>query len=324
MKDIYVIIPTLDPNEIIMEEFITNLHKEFKNIIIVNDGCMKEYDDFFKKFESKKITVLKNNVNLGKGMALKHAYNFILNEKPKCKGIVTADCDGQHSIEDIKKCAEAVLENPDSLILGVRDFNQPNVPKKSRIGNKITRYVMEEFIDITISDTQTGLRGMSFELIKTFIKTTGERYEYETNALIDCKEKNISIIEIPIETIYIDNNADSHFDPINDSIKIYKTFASYFLSFILILLLNLIIFNLILKIITLPSIITITIAVIIANLVSYKLLKNKKVDVVNRIVFITTLVVLTLILTGITNVPATICYIICMLLSYLSLRIFFE
>jgi len=59
MKDIYVIIPTLDPNETIMEEFITKLHKEFKNIIIVNDGCKDDYDVFFKKFSDKKIKVLK-------------------------------------------------------------------------------------------------------------------------------------------------------------------------------------------------------------------------------------------------------------------------
>jgi len=324
MKDIYVIIPALDPNETIMEEFINKLKKEFKNIIIVNDGSRKEYDDYFKKYEAKKITVLRNHVNLGKGMALKHAYNYILNEKPKCKGIVSADCDGQHSVEDIKKCAEAVLNNPDSLVLGVRDFNQADVPRRSRYGNKMTRFVMEELIDLTITDTQTGLRGMSYELIKTFIRTAGERYEYETNALITCKEKNINILEVPIETIYIDGNVDSHFNPVSDSIKIYKTFSGYFAKLMLILLLNIIIFNLVLKIITLPNIITITLAVIAANLVSYRLLKNKKVDMVNQMVFITTLVVLTLILTGITNISYTICYLVCMLFSYLLLRIFFE
>lgn len=324
MKDVYVIIPTLDPNEKIMEEFILKLHKEFKNIIIVDDGCKDSYDEFFKKFTDKKIKVLKNNVNLGKGMALKHAYNYILNECPKCKGIVSADCDGQHSVEDIKKCAEAVLKNPESLILGVRDFNQPDVPKRSRFGNKMTKFVMEELVDISISDTQTGLRGMSLSVVKKLIKTAGERYEYETNVLIDCKKQSINIVEVPIETIYIDGNADSHFDPFNDSVKIYKTFSSYFGKLILSVLINLIIFNIITKIITLPDIITLTFAIIVANLICGKLFKLKESDIVNCIVYLITLVVLTLIFTGITNISYTICYLVSMLLSYLLLRIFFE
>lgn len=324
MKDIFVIIPTLDPNEKIMEEFILKLQKEFKNIIIVNDGCKDTYDEFFKKFEAKKIKVLRNNVNLGKGMALKHAYNYILNEYPKCKGVVSADCDGQHSVEDIKKCAEAVLANPDSLILGVRDFNKPDVPRRSKFGNKMTKFVMEELVDISISDTQTGLRGMSLDVTKKLIKTVGERYEYETKVLIDCKKQNINIVEVPIETIYIDGNADSHFDPFSDSLKIYKTFSGYFGKLILSVLINLIIFKLIYKIITLPSIITVTIAIIVANLITTRFVKLKETDIVNYIVYMTTLVVLTLIFGGITNISYTICYFISMILSYLALRVFFE
>lgn len=324
MKDIYVIIPTLDPNEKIMEEFILKLQKEFKNIIIVNDGCKDTYDDFFKKFETKKIKVLKNNVNLGKGMALKHAYNYILNEYPKCKGVVSADCDGQHSVEDIKKCAEAVLANPDSLILGVRDFNKPDVPRRSKFGNKMTKFVMEELVDISISDTQTGLRGMSLDVTKKLIKTVGERYEYETKVLIDCKKQNINIVEVPIETIYIDGNADSHFDPFNDSVKIYKTFSEYFGKLLLLVILNLIIFKIICTIITLPNIITVTLAIIAANLIPSRFIKLKENDIVNYIVYMTTLVVLTLIFGGITNISYGICYFVSMILSYLALRVFFE
>lgn len=324
MKDIIVIIPTYDPNETIMSDFMEKLQTEFKNIVVVNDGCRSEFDEFFKKLEAKKITVLKNNVNLGKGMALKHAYNYILNKYPKCKGVVSADCDGQHTVNDIKKLAEACIENPEALVIGVRDFNQEIVPKRSRFGNKVTRIVMEELIDLSVTDTQTGLRAMSYEMIKTFIKSGGERYEYETNQLIDCKEKNIPIVEVPIETIYIDGNSESHFNPIGDSIKIYKLFSTYFTKALLTVLLNVLIFNLIVKVLTLHNVITITIAIVLANLICIKLGKLKEIDIVNRIVYITSLVILTLILSGITNIPYTICYIFCMILSYLLIRLFFE
>ena len=95
--------------------------------------------------------------------------------------------------------------------------------------------------------------------------------------------------------IYIDGNSESHFNPIGDSIKIYKLFSGYFAKLVLITILNLIIFNIILKIVTLPSIITVTFAIIIANLICNKLCKMKDIDIVNHIVYVTTLVILTLI-----------------------------
>ncbi|EOR26594.1 glycosyl transferase [Niallia nealsonii AAU1] len=52
----------------------------------------------------------------------------------------------------------------------------------------------------------------------------GERFEYEMNMLLECKGKNISIEEIKIDTIYIEENKSSHFRPIIDSIKIYSLF----------------------------------------------------------------------------------------------------
>jgi len=324
MKDVVVVVPTYEPNETIMMDFISKLQKEFKNIIIVNDGNRVEFDDLFKKFSAKKIKVLKNNVNLGKGVALKHAYNVILNEYPKCKVVVSADCDGQHTVEDIKKIAEMSLNNPESLVVGVRDFNDSSVPKTLKICNKINKIIMQELIDLNITDTQTGLRAMSYELIKTFIKTSGDRYEYEANELIDCKEKEISIIEVPIETIFIDGNSESNFTPITDSLKIFKLFSKYYSRVLLAILINVIIFSIILKFVTLPNVITVTFAIIIANLLSKKIGKIRETDIVNYIVYLITLVVLTLILSGITNISYLICYIICMLLSYTLLRLFFE
>ena len=126
-----------------------------------------------------------------------------------------------------------------------------------------------------------------------------------------------------IETIYIDGNSESHFNPIGDSIKIYKLFTSYFAKLVLITILNLFVFNLITKIVTLPSIITVTFAIIVANLITDRF-RLKDLDIVNRIVYVITLVVLTLILGGITNIAYTLCYLVCMMLSYFLIRVFFE
>lgn len=274
MKDVYILVPSYKPDPEIMDVFIKKLKKTFKNIIIVNDGSGEEYDDFFDKYKSDTY-LLKHVVNQGKGRAIKTALNFLLNEHPDFKVVVTADSDGQHSVEDIKKCAEKAIKNPENLILGVRDFNQADVPKKSKFGNKITRNVFKIFIGLNISDTQTGLRAFSNKIAKTFLNTKGERYEYETNMLIDSKDLGIKIKEVIIKTIYIDGNIMSHFNPIKDSISIYKLFVKYIVSALSSFLIDIILFSII---IGLFNNIEILIATIIARVISsiYNYTINKK------------------------------------------------
>ena len=137
MEDIFVVVPTLNPNIEIFKKFLDNLLESTKNVLVYDDGCNKEYDSFFKDLEKKKITVLHHYVNLGKGRSMKDAFNYLLLKYPKLKGVVTADSDGQHSIKDIEKVSNEILKHPDSLILGCRDFNSENVPTRNKFGNKI-------------------------------------------------------------------------------------------------------------------------------------------------------------------------------------------
>lgn len=225
-EDIVVLIPVYDPNEEIMDKFLDKLSKKFKNIVFINDGCNQKHDKYMEKI-SKKYPTLKHNVNLGKGRGLKNGINYILNNYPDAKVIVTVDCDGQHSVKDIKKCGDMALKNMDSLILGVRDFSE--MPTRSKFGNVITRNVLYSFVGQKISDTQTGLRAMSMDVARKLIDVSGERYEYETNVLIETRTKQIPIKEVFIDTIYINNNETSHFNPVKDSIRVYKLFASYIL-----------------------------------------------------------------------------------------------
>ncbi|MGL4372836.1 MAG: GtrA family protein, partial [Turicibacter sp.] len=57
-----------------------------------------------------------------------------------------------------------------------------------------------------------------------------ERFEYEMNMLIECKQHEIMIQEVPIETIYLEDNKSSHFNPLLDSLKIYSVFLKFIFS----------------------------------------------------------------------------------------------
>ena len=266
MKDIFVVVPTLNPNVEILDEFLNKLSKEFENILVFDDGCREEYQEYFKKLEKKKIIVLHHYINLGKGRAMKDAFNYLLNNYPNLKGVVTADSDGQHGVRDIKKCAKEVLANPDSLILGCRDFDASNVPMRNRFGNKTTRNVLKAFVGVGVTDTQTGLRGLPKEVMIKFMTTEGDRFEYETNQLIDTISKNVPIKEVQIETIYVNGNTESHFNPIKDSIAIYKLFIKYIFASVSSFLIDIILFALLTKI--MPGVMPILLSTIIARVFS--------------------------------------------------------
>ena len=133
------------------------------------------------------------------------------------------------------------------VILGVRDFSLPHVPKKSRIGNNITKGVFRFACGIKISDTQTGLRAIPFKHLRAMCEVAGDRYEYETNQLLVMKRQGIEFSEVVIDTVYIDDNASSHFHPFRDSIRIYmiilkfigSSIASFLLDFLLFTVINL-------------------------------------------------------------------------------------
>ena len=281
-ENIGIIIPSFEPDDKLLT-LLKNLNSaNFKNIIIVDDGSGDNYSHYFKEaYDKYGCVVLKHNVNQGKGRALKTSFNYILNERDDLVGGITVDSDGQHKIKDIEKCYEAFCENPDKLIMGCRDFLSKNstVPFRSKFGNVMTHKVLKMFCGINLSDTQTGLRCMSKKLMKTFLKTDGERFEYEMHMILDASEKKIELLEVPIETIYICENETSHFNPLVDSIRIYAVFSKFILSSISSFLIDVILFTILVSCLKniVPAYIVIATysARVISALFNYLINKNK-------------------------------------------------
>ena len=135
--------------------------------------------------------------------------------------MITADADGQHLVRDIIRVGDALQEQPDALILGSRKF-VGDIPARSRFGNTLTRFVFRISSGVQVNDTQTGLRAFGTCRIEEMLAIEGQRYEYEMNVLLYCAKKQVSIHELPIETVYENNNSGSHFHVIRDSVKIYR------------------------------------------------------------------------------------------------------
>lgn len=233
LQDVAVLIPSLDPDELMVQYVKGLVERGFQHIIVIDDGSCQETQLYFEQVKALGgVVVLRHAINQGKGRALKTGMHYFLNtyKKGEKVGLVTADADGQHSIEDTVKVALRLAETK-NLILGTRNFSEEQVPFKSRWGNQITTNVFHLLYGKRITDTQTGLRGIPYEFVSTCLKLEGERFDYEILMLIEAVRKKIEIVEETIETIYINSNRATHFHAIKDSVRIYKLIFRTFLKF---------------------------------------------------------------------------------------------
>jgi len=215
-----VLIPAYQPDEK-LTKLIKNCRGEgLESFVVVDDGSDRDSDQVFKELEELGCTVLRHEKNMGKGAALKTGFAFIAEKLADCRGVVTADADGQHLPEDIKKVADRVA--PGKLILGARDFSGTSVPLRSRFGNSFSSAFFRLLTGVSCPDTQTGLRGFPVDLLPEALETEGDRYEYEMELLTRLADRKIPFEYVKIGTVYEKGNTTSHFRPVRDSLRIYR------------------------------------------------------------------------------------------------------
>ena len=223
-----VVIPALDPPPS-LSTLIRTLAADpgVARIIVVDDGSGESFRTVFQDLAATpRTTVLRHPRNLGKGAALKTAFDHIWQHCQDVTTVVTADADGQHLAADILRVAKAGIEAPDSLVLGVRDVGA-NAPLRSRFGNTFTRLFYRLLIGQQVQDTQTGLRAVPRAWLPTLTEISGSGYEYELNVLIHCRQASLSVVEVPVTTVYLDGNRASHFRPLLDSWRVFAVLLRF-------------------------------------------------------------------------------------------------
>lgn len=221
-NDAVILVPVYNPTDAFVP-FIEALAKKSVPIIIVNDGCTVEYhDDLLRVQNLENVTLVAHKANLGKGAALKTGFAEVISLYPNCRGVVTADADGQHSVDDIIALLKKGQQDAhaEQIILGTRHFDA-DVPLRSRFGNVLTRIIFYMLTAIKIEDTQTGLRYIPLKYCYELSHLSADGYAFEMEMLLWAKQNDITLAVHPIETIYVDHNKGSHFKPFTDSVKIY-------------------------------------------------------------------------------------------------------
>ncbi len=227
-----IVLPAWEPPPALLA-FVGDLRSRgFESIVVVNDGSSARCAAMFAALDALPgIKVLCHAKNRGKGRALKTAFAYLLQQPAGLRGVMMADADGQHQAEDVEQVARALLASDGRVVLGVRGFEpESRVPWRSRAGNRLGRVFFALLTGVWIRDTQTGLRGLPIQTVPALLAVKGERYEYEMLMLAELCRQGAAPIEVPIATIYHDQNRGSRFHPVRDSGRVLWALLRCFVS----------------------------------------------------------------------------------------------
>ncbi|MBB2975274.1 putative flippase GtrA [Microbacterium endophyticum] len=218
-----ILIPAYQPGRALIDIVTALLDRDADiEVLIVDDGSGPEYAETLCAARDAGAVVLHHEVNRGKGVALKTGFAYVRHAAPG-EDVVTADADGQHTTTDVTRIVDELrtdaAEGHVALVLGSRDFTG-TVPVRSRFGNAVSRGLFRIAAGWPASDTQTGLRGIPAVMLPWLMEVPGERFEYETEMLLRVRRAGFDVREVAIETIYLEQNASSHFRPVVDSLRI--------------------------------------------------------------------------------------------------------
>lgn len=224
VRPLWVLVPAYEPDERLVT-LVTDLrdHLPGVRVLVVDDGSGPGCTDMFQRAVGAGGVVVRHAHNYGKAEALRTGLAAIAERAPGAD-IVCVDCDGQHRPGDVGRVAAELarqreLRADPGLVLGVRAFDG-EVPLRSRVGNRVMTALVHLATGTRISDTQTGLRGVPAELVPWLLSVPGERFAWELTVLLRAGRDGVALHEVPIETVYLDHNASSHFRPVLDSVRV--------------------------------------------------------------------------------------------------------
>jgi len=189
-----IVIPAYNEGKTIFE-VLTKTKKFAQKIVVVDDGSR---DNTSLEAERAGVIVLRHEVNLGKGAALKTGCDYAAQQEAQT--IITMDADGQHDPKEIPSFASA-LEQHD-IAFGSRKKPKA-MPAVFKLGNLVLTTTLRLLYGVTVEDSQCGYRGFRSE-IYGYIRWDATDYYVETEMAIRAGKKKLKHTTIPIETIYAD------------------------------------------------------------------------------------------------------------------------
>ncbi|EKE20625.1 MAG: glycosyl transferase family protein [uncultured bacterium] len=193
---IFVIIPAYNEASVVKSVINEIKNAGYSNIIVVDDGSS---DNTFLEAQSiPEVVSLKHFINRGKGAAVKTGIEAA--KLLQADIAITIDGDGQHNPEDIRPMIDQIKKGFD-VVLGTRLKNPKGMPPWKIAANHFGNFCTWAIYGLWVTDSQSGFRAYSKKALAR-IKTTTDRYEYDSEVIREISRNKLKYTEIPIEVRY--------------------------------------------------------------------------------------------------------------------------
>jgi glycosyltransferase involved in cell wall biosynthesis len=182
------------------------------DVIVVDDGSIDGTAGIIAGSGCRMISL---PVNRGKGMALKTGFDFAVHHR--YDAVVTLDADLQHPPE----CLPLFLAQfgLTDMAIGTRNIHPAEMPWLRSMTNMLTSLVISVMGSTPIRDSQSGYRFISVSALKRLHPVAGG-YDAESEQLFKAGRLGLSIVEIPIPTIY--GGSTSFIHPLRDTVRFLR------------------------------------------------------------------------------------------------------
>jgi len=224
MKTI-IVIPAYNAEKTIESVFKRIPKNSYDEIIVVNDGSKDKTSEVVKKY---KVKLIEHKKNKGYGGAQKTGFKQALKDGADIVALVHAD--GQYAPEELPKLVKPIKDGKVDVVLGSRALGgkmlEGGMPLIRFIGNRLLTFIENIVFRMNITEYHTGYRVYSKKALeKIRFDLDSDKYEFDSEILIQCKLKKLKIKEIPTPTRYAEEI--SYLNPWTYGLRIFKILINY-------------------------------------------------------------------------------------------------
>jgi glycosyltransferase involved in cell wall biosynthesis len=211
-----VVIPTYNESRAI-GELVRQIRQQNLEAVVMDDGSQ---DNTGQMAKDNGATVLRNEINQGKGASLIKGFDYAL--KNDFDAVITMDGDGQHLTEEIPYFIRLATYSDSGIFIGNRMSKRKNMPWVRVLTNKFMSWLISSVARQKIPDTQCGFRLIKRAVLEK-LKLKTRKYETESEIIIKASRLGFKIDSVPIKTIY--SGEKSQINPFIDTLRFIKFMA---------------------------------------------------------------------------------------------------